>query len=141
MHKPTGIRIKCTQERSQLKNKDLAMKMLQTKLYDIELEKKNEAERVLRGDQVGTGSRSEKIRTYVSVWVGGGGANANANAYASAYASANTLASKRRRGEREHASRTINTPFSSRARAMALVRPPKMPYYPSYGPIRPAGGP
>ena len=63
-HKPTGIRIKCTQERSQLKNKDLALKMLQTKLYDMELEKKNEAERALRGDQVGTGGRSEKIRTY-----------------------------------------------------------------------------
>merc|ERR1719215_341720 len=37
LHNPTGIRIKCTQERSQLKNKDLAMKMLATKLYDIEL--------------------------------------------------------------------------------------------------------
>jgi peptide chain release factor 1 len=64
LHKPTGIRIKCTQERSQLKNKELAMKMLMTKLYNIEVEKQQEAERLLRGSQVGTGSRSEKIRTY-----------------------------------------------------------------------------
>jgi peptide chain release factor 1 len=63
-HKPTGIRIKCTQERSQLKNRELALKMLATKLYDIELEKKNREEREVRGLQVGTGSRSEKIRTY-----------------------------------------------------------------------------
>ncbi|CAN0518432.1 unnamed protein product, partial [Laminaria digitata] len=39
IHKPTGIRIFCTQERSQLKNRDLAMKLLRSKLYDIELEK------------------------------------------------------------------------------------------------------
>jgi peptide chain release factor 1 len=63
-HKPTGIRIKCTQERSQLKNKDLAMKMLMAKLYDIENEKREMEQRAIRGDQVGTGSRSEKIRTY-----------------------------------------------------------------------------
>lgn len=64
LHKPTGIRIKCTQERSQLKNKELAMKMLMAKLYDIELEKQQMEERAVRGAQVGTGSRSEKIRTY-----------------------------------------------------------------------------
>uniref|UniRef100_A0A7S1YGZ2 Prokaryotic-type class I peptide chain release factors domain-containing protein n=1 Tax=Grammatophora oceanica TaxID=210454 RepID=A0A7S1YGZ2_9STRA len=64
LHKPTGIRIKCTQERSQLKNKDLAMKMLMAKLYDIENEKRELEERQRRGDQVGTGGRSEKIRTY-----------------------------------------------------------------------------
>jgi len=63
-HKPTGIRIKCTAERSQLKNKVLAMKMLQAKLYEIEVEKREIEERTRRGDQVGTGSRSEKIRTY-----------------------------------------------------------------------------
>lgn len=39
IHKPTGIRIFCTQERSQLKNRDLAMKLLRSKLYEIELEK------------------------------------------------------------------------------------------------------
>jgi len=64
LHKPTGIRIKCTQERSQLKNKELAMKMLMGKLYDLENEKREAEERARRGDQIGTGGRSEKIRTY-----------------------------------------------------------------------------
>jgi peptide chain release factor 1 len=64
LHKPTGIRIKCTQERSQLKNKELAMKMLMAKLYDLENEKREMEERVRRGSQIGTGGRSEKIRTY-----------------------------------------------------------------------------
>ena len=64
LHKPTGIRIKCTQERSQLKNKDLAMKMLMSRLYDMENEKREMEERARRGSQVGTGGRSEKIRTY-----------------------------------------------------------------------------
>lgn len=64
LHKPTGIRIKCTQERSQLKNKELAMKMLMSKLYDMENEKREMEERSRRGSQVGTGGRSEKIRTY-----------------------------------------------------------------------------
>ena len=63
-HKPTGIRIKCTQERSQIKNKELAMKMLMSKLYDIENEKREAEERAARGSQIGTGARSEKIRTY-----------------------------------------------------------------------------
>jgi peptide chain release factor 1 len=63
-HKPTGIRIKCTQERSQLKNKELALAMLRAKLYDIENEKREMEERARRGSQVGTGGRSEKIRTY-----------------------------------------------------------------------------
>jgi peptide chain release factor 1 len=63
-HKPTGIRINCTQERSQLKNKELAMKMLMAKLYDLANEKRDMEERARRGDQVGSGSRSEKIRTY-----------------------------------------------------------------------------
>ena len=49
LHKPTGIRIKCTQERSQLKNKDLAMKMLMAKLYDMENEKREMEERARRG--------------------------------------------------------------------------------------------
>lgn len=64
LHKPSGIRIKCTQERSQLKNKDLAMKMLMARLYDIENEKREMEEREKRGSQIGTGGRSEKIRTY-----------------------------------------------------------------------------
>jgi peptide chain release factor 1 len=64
LHKPTGIRIKCTQERSQLKNKELAMNMLRSKLYEIEIEKREMEERARRGSQVGTGGRSEKIKTY-----------------------------------------------------------------------------
>jgi len=64
MHKPTGIRIKCTQERSQLKNKELAMKMLMARLYTVEVEKREMEEREKRGSQIGTGGRSEKIRTY-----------------------------------------------------------------------------
>jgi peptide chain release factor 1 len=55
---------KCTQERSQLKNKELAMKMLMSKLYDMENEKREMEERARRGAQVGSGGRSEKIRTY-----------------------------------------------------------------------------
>jgi peptide chain release factor 1 len=63
-HKPSGIRIKCTQQRSQLKNRELAMKILITRLYDIENEKREAEERARRGSQVGSGGRSEKIRTY-----------------------------------------------------------------------------
>lgn len=64
MHKPTGIRVKCTQERSQMKNRELAMKILMSKLFDIENEKRDMEERERRGSQIGTGGRSEKIRTY-----------------------------------------------------------------------------
>mmetsp|Transcript_27295 Transcript_27295/g.63930 ORF Transcript_27295/g.63930 Transcript_27295/m.63930 type:complete len:414 (-) Transcript_27295:101-1342(-) len=64
LHKPTGIRIKCTQMRTQLGNRELAMKMLMAKLYDMENEKREMEERARRGSQVGTGGRSEKIRTY-----------------------------------------------------------------------------
>eukprot|EP00904_Undaria_pinnatifida_P012908 jgi/Undpi1/8748/HiC_scaffold_25.g11210.m1 len=64
IHKPTGIRIFCTQERSQLKNRDLAMKLLRSKLYDIELEKQLSETSGNRRAQVGSGARSEKIRTY-----------------------------------------------------------------------------
>jgi len=64
IHKPTGIRVKCTQERSQMKNRELAMKILMSKLFDIENEKRDMEERERRGSQIGTGGRSEKIRTY-----------------------------------------------------------------------------
>jgi len=64
IHKPTGIRVKCTQERSQLKNRELAMKILMSKLYEIEIEKRDMEERERRGSQIGSGGRSEKIRTY-----------------------------------------------------------------------------
>lgn len=64
LHKPTGIRIFCTQERSQLKNKELAMTLLRSKLYEMELEKQQEQITGQRRSQIGSGGRSEKIRTY-----------------------------------------------------------------------------
>ena len=64
LHKPTGIRVFCTQERSQLQNRERAMEILRAKLYEIQLEEANEKERSERLLQVGTGDRSEKIRTY-----------------------------------------------------------------------------
>ncbi|BBF44327.1 peptide chain release factor 1 [Lachnospiraceae bacterium KM106-2] len=63
-HIPTGIVISCQDEKSQLKNKDKALKVLRTRLYDLELEKAKSAEAEARRSQVGTGDRSEKIRTY-----------------------------------------------------------------------------
>ena len=54
----------CTQERSQLQNRERAMEILRAKLYEIELEEANAKERSQRLLQVGTGDRSEKIRTY-----------------------------------------------------------------------------
>ncbi|MBO7309918.1 MAG: peptide chain release factor 1 [Clostridia bacterium] len=63
-HKPTGIIIECQEERSQFKNKDKALKMLKTKLYDIKQREQNEKIASERKNQVGTGDRSERIRTY-----------------------------------------------------------------------------
>jgi peptide chain release factor 1 len=63
-HKPTGIRIFCTEERSQLQNRERAMQILRAKLYEIKLREQQEAVTSMRRSQVGTGSRSEKIRTY-----------------------------------------------------------------------------
>lgn len=63
-HKPSGIRIFCTQERSQLKNKELALTMLRSRLFALEQEKQREAVAGQRRSQIGSGSRSEKIRTY-----------------------------------------------------------------------------
>lgn len=63
-HKPTGIRVFCTQERSQLKNRERAMQILRAKLYEIEMEERNAEIYGRRKSQVGTGARSEKIRTY-----------------------------------------------------------------------------
>jgi peptide chain release factor 1 len=63
-HKPTGIVVKCQQEKSQLKNRNMAMRMLRAKLYEIELERQRSARDAARKSQVGTGDRSEKIRTY-----------------------------------------------------------------------------
>ena len=63
-HKPTGVVVKCQQEKSQLKNRTMALKMLRTKLYEMELERQRNARDAQRKSQVGTGDRSEKIRTY-----------------------------------------------------------------------------
>ena len=64
IHKPTGIRIFCTEERSQLQNRERAMQILRAKLYEIKLAEQQQEVRGLRRSQVGTGARSEKIRTY-----------------------------------------------------------------------------
>ncbi|XP_047157297.1 peptide chain release factor APG3, chloroplastic [Vigna umbellata] len=63
-HKPTGIRIFCTEERTQLKNKNRAFQLLRAKLYEIKLREQQESLRNQRKSQVGTGARAEKIRTY-----------------------------------------------------------------------------
>ncbi len=63
-HKPTGIVIECQEERSQFKNRDKALKMLKTKLYDMKVTEQNEKIASDRKSQVGTGDRSERIRTY-----------------------------------------------------------------------------
>ncbi len=64
LHKPTGIRIFCTEERSQLQNKERALQILRAKLYEAKLQEQNAAIASQRKSQVGSGSRSEKIRTY-----------------------------------------------------------------------------
>ena len=63
-HYPTGIVIYSQTEKSQLKNKAKAFALLRTKLYDLELQKQQDAESAARRSQIGTGDRSEKIRTY-----------------------------------------------------------------------------
>lgn len=63
-HYPTGIVIYSQTEKSQLQNKDKAFALLRAKLYDIECQKQHDAEAEARRSQIGTGDRSEKIRTY-----------------------------------------------------------------------------
>ena len=63
-HKPSGIRVFCTQERSQMQNRERAMEILRAKLLELEIAEANAKERSARLSQVGTGDRSEKIRTY-----------------------------------------------------------------------------
>lgn len=63
-HKPSGIVVECDQERSQLQNKEKALKILYTKLYDMKQREQDELIASTRKNQVGSGDRSEKIRTY-----------------------------------------------------------------------------
>ncbi len=64
IHIPTGITVECQTERSQFQNRDNAMKMLRTKLYEMEKAKQDSTIANARKSQVGSGDRSEKIRTY-----------------------------------------------------------------------------
>ncbi len=64
IHKPTGIVVECQDERSQFKNKDKAFKLLRTKLYDMKQQEMDSKIASERKSQVGTGDRSERIRTY-----------------------------------------------------------------------------
>ena len=64
IHKPTGIRVFCTEERSQLQNRERAMQILRAKLYEAKLQEQQDEISSMRKSQVGSGSRSEKIRTY-----------------------------------------------------------------------------